>query len=48
MLCYADIFDAIVPDFTKMYELYDACTVMFFYVRPLHGCLYSIQKSPLT
>lgn len=20
-----------VPDFTKMYELYDACTLMFFY-----------------
>jgi DIM1 family U5 snRNP protein len=26
-----------VPDFNKMYELYDPCTVMFFYRKYVYG-----------
>ena len=33
-----------VPDFNKMYELYDPCTIMFFFrlVQSFGGCLFGV------
>lgn len=33
-----------VPDFNRMYELYDSCAVMFFYVRFLAFPVYLLSR----